>query len=145
MQISCRTLFDCSATGITGHFRPHQVPFRDQSNNHITDQATWNRARNQQRNWETIQQMIGLRAQATVIQIPENVNNKWRFVFEVDSPGVYSSTGVLGDLGLLLTECAGIPMCADQDETPGMQPQLITSGIDQNIWFETINTSMERY
>ena len=140
MQILCRTFFDCSATGITGHYRPHQVPFRDQLDNHITDSITWNRSRNQQRNWETIQQIIGLRSQATIIHGPNNIDNQWQFIFEVDSPGVYSGTGHLGNLDSLINECDGIPMCAELNETHGVSLQLITTGTDQNIWFETINT-----
>jgi len=121
------------------------VPFRDQTNNHIIDELSWNQARNQQRNWETIQQIIGLRAQATVVQVPKHINNRWQFVFEVDSPGVYSGTGVLGDLDSLLHECAGIPMCATSNKILGLQPQLITAGANQNIWFKTINTSIGEY
>ena len=56
MQIRCRTLFDITETGVTGHFKPHRIPFRDNAGQQISDQVTWDRARNQQRNLETISQ-----------------------------------------------------------------------------------------
>jgi len=63
MQILCRTFFDCSPTGITGHYRPSQVPFTDGAGNTINNQHDWTFARNQQRNWETLNQLISLRTQ----------------------------------------------------------------------------------
>jgi len=63
MRILCRTLFDCSATGVTGHYRPSQVPFEDSAGNTIANQHDWMFARNQQRNWETLNQLISLRTQ----------------------------------------------------------------------------------
>jgi hypothetical protein len=39
------------------------IPFEDQAGQPIQDLAAWNRSRNQQRNWETLLQILGLRAQ----------------------------------------------------------------------------------
>lgn len=143
MQILCKTLFDCSFTGTTGYFRPSQVPFVDQAGNTINTQDDWNRSRNQQRNWETIMQMISLRAQPTMIKNPKQVNNEWQFVFAVETSGVYSVNDDLDNTDGLANECSGIPMIIGLDETEGLDPHLIISGPDQNIWFSTINTSLE--
>lgn len=143
MQILCKTLFDCSFTGTTGYFRPSQVPFVDQAGNTINTQDDWNRSRNQQRNWETIMQMISLRAQPTMIKNPKQVDNEWQFVFAVETSGVYSVNDDLDNTDGLANECSGIPMIIGLDETEGLDPHLIISGPDQNIWFSTINTSLE--
>lgn len=139
MKIRCRTLFDCSQTGITGHFRPGQIPFADGTGKTINNIEDWSFARNQQRNLETIMQMISLRAQPTITEHPAEVNGIWEFVFEVESDGVYSATGELNDLGALISECAGIPMILHLRESQTQEPCLTVAGPGQNIWFEAIN------
>lgn len=139
MKIRCKTLFDCSATGVTGHFRPGQVPFDDASGKTIHNIEEWSFARNQQRNLETIMQMVSLRAQPSVIEKPNEHSGIWEFVFEVESAGVYSLTGNPTDLSALANECSGIPMILDLNESNVADPCLITQGPKQNIWFETIN------
>ena len=49
MRFVVQTFFDITATGVTGHYKPARVPFRDHAGNVITDEADWGRARNQQR------------------------------------------------------------------------------------------------
>ena len=139
MRIQCRTLFDCTYTGITGTFRAAQLPFIDTSGHEIKDHADWNRARNQQRNWETIMQIISLRAQPTVSLYPVNKQGTWRFVFEIETPGVYSSTGDLDDYSMLLAESQGVPMILGLGEEYQLDSFLHGSGAKQNIWFETVN------
>lgn len=143
MKILCRTFFDCSATGVTGHFRPSQVPFDDRVGNAITDQRTWNYARNQQRNWETLNQLISLRTQPVSINYLGVFNSCWSFEFEVESDLIYSKTGEQGDLSGLASECDGVPMVLGLNEKYTLDPVLITQGPNQNIWFTLINTSLE--
>lgn len=139
MKILCRTLFDCSRTGTTGHFRLSQLPFDDRQGKVIDNLQTWTYSRNQQRNFETIMQMISLRAQPTVVQDPTEHNGEWQFEFEVETPGVYSQTGHSDDTSALLAECEGTPMIQGLQETLTTANCLHTSGAEQNIWFETIN------
>lgn len=141
MRILCRTLFDCTCTGITGNFRVAQLPMQDQNENLITDQEHWNFSRNQQRNWETLLQMISLRALPTIVKYPTEINNEWSFEFEVETPGVYSATSDEKNTDALLNECAGIPMITGLSETTKLQPKLIVQGSQQNIWFETVNNA----
>ena len=68
MRFVVQTFFDITATGVTGHYKPARVPFRDHAGNVITDESDWGRARNQQRNWETLTQILGLRTQLFRIQ-----------------------------------------------------------------------------
>ena len=139
MNIICRTLFDCTCTGVTGHFRSSQVPYSDRAGQLIHTVADWNRSRNQHRNWETIMQMISLRAQPTVITEPTCTDRVWSFEFSVETPGVYSTNNDVDNLDGLLNECDGIPMIVGLDEADSIEPSLTTSGTKQNLWFETIN------
>ena len=139
MRIKCRTLFDCTHTGVTGVFKINQLPFADQAGKTISTYEEWNFARNQQRNLETIMQMVGLRAQPTITTYPKFAEGMWEFVFEVEGTGVYSSNGNIDDYGVLLLECNGIPMIVGLNEKIGLLPALMGTQGTQNIWFETVN------
>jgi hypothetical protein len=141
MKILCRTLFDCTCTGITGNFRVAQLPINDRNEKTIVDQEQWNFSRNQQRNWETLLQMISLRALPTIVKYPTKTDHGWSFEFEVETPGVYSATGDESNTDALLYECAGIPMITGLTENKGLEPQLIVQGVHKNIWFETVNNA----
>lgn len=143
MKIICRTFFDCSATGVTGHFRPSQVPFDHQAGGVVQDQRSWNYARNQQRNWETLTQLISLRTQPISVDSLGHESGIWSFEFEVESGLVYSTSGQENDISGLVNECAGVPMITGLQETLTCETVLITQGADQNIWFDPINTSLE--
>ena len=143
MKIICRTFFDCSATGVTGHFRPSQVPFSDHVGREIQDLQSWNYARNQQRNWETLTQLISLRTQPLSVTYLRHTSGTWSFEFEVESGLVYSVSGQENDISGLVNECAGVPMITGLSEILTQQTVLVTQGPDQNIWFEPINTSLE--
>ena len=139
MNIICKTLFDCTCTGVTGHFRSSQVPYPDRTGRLIHTVADWNRARNQHRNWETIMQMISLRAQPTVVTEPTCTDGVWSFEFSVETPGVYSTNNNVDNLDGLLNECDGIPMIVGLDEADSIESSLTINGSKQNLWFETIN------
>lgn len=136
MRILCKTYFDCTATGVTGHFRASQIPFRDAAGKQITCQSDWNHARNQQRNWETLNQLISLRTQPFAVSSSVCDQGLWHFDFEVEHSEVY---GANNDLQDLVKECQGVPMVIGLDETLTQYSMLQTSGPDQNIWFEPIN------
>ena len=139
MQIQCRTLFDITETGITGHFKPQRVPFRDRANNHIVDQATWTRSRNQQRNLETITQLLQLRTQIFDVSTSCEHNGYWTFCFTVEFEGIYQLG--LDQFGILKQDCEGVPMLTGLDEQFVTNSYLTVEGSQQNIWFEcnTVN------
>jgi len=143
MKILCRTLFDCSYTGITGHFRVSEVPFADRLGQKITNQQDWNRSRNQQRNWETLLQIIGLRTQPQDLSIPVCQDGVWEFEFKSESSAVYEILGNSDPLAGLKADCEGVPMMLNLNEQPELAPTISTDGPDQNIWFTSINTSLE--
>jgi hypothetical protein len=84
-KIRCRCLFDITATGVTGHFKSARVPFQDRAGKNIVNNATWNRSRNQQRNWETLTQLISLRTQVTELTDPVRADQSWEFEFATET------------------------------------------------------------
>lgn len=143
MKILCRTLFDCSRTGVTGIFRSAELPFKDRANQDIRSQQDWNRSRNQQRNYETLTQIFGLRTQPLNITVPVKIQDTWQFAFDSESEGVFDVYGDLDPLAGLKLDCDGVPMVLNLTEGKDVAPTIRTQGLQQNIWFDTINTSLE--
>lgn len=135
MKIHCRTLFDCTFTGVTGNFRSGQLPFTDHANQTVSSQQDWNRSRNQQRNYETLLQIFGLRTQPMSISRPEIKDHMWCFSFETESDAVFALEGQ-DQLAALRSDCQGVPMTLNLGETKATVSILCTQGPDQNIWFE---------
>jgi hypothetical protein len=143
MKILCRTLFDCSRTGVTGAFRASEIPFVDRAEQTVDNQQQWNRSRNQQRNYETLLQIFGLRAQPQQISCPVYRSGAWEFNFEIEAEGVFDVYGDPDPLAGLKIDCEGVPMMLKLTEKSINDPMLITHGAQQNIWFEVINTPTE--
>jgi|TARA_R110000868_G_scaffold38786_3_gene135443 hypothetical protein len=135
MKYAVQTFFDITATGITGHFKPARIPFRDNAGNAITDQELWNRSRNQQRNWETITQILSLRTQLFRLQAPvaNNLADTWMFEFETESDHIYGNDN--DPTSVLTADSAGVPMLLGLNNRPELKPFIVTNGPFQNIWF----------
>lgn len=144
MKILCRTLFDCSLTDVTGHFRPSEIPFVDRAGQQVQNQTDWNHSRNQQRNWETLLQIISLRTQPVDLTIPRQNNGMWEFEFRSESQGVFEIHGDPDPLAGLRIDCEGVPMMRNLKEQPSLAPAITTTGQDQNIWFMVLNTALEQ-
>jgi hypothetical protein len=136
MRFICKTFFDITATGVTGHYKSSRVPFTDLSNTPIQNEITWNYARNQQRNWETITQLISLRTQISKLDNPTKAKNVWTFEFEVETSYAYGPEE--NPTELLQSDCNGVPMLIDLGNKKNLTPILLTSGENQNIWFEAL-------
>jgi hypothetical protein len=138
VRIKCTTRFDITETGVKNRNHKARIVFRDATGREITNELDWNRARNQQCNWETVNQVISLRT------LPENISRPvhnaetgiWSFEFAVIDPASVTCDG--NPVGYLLNDCAGVPMILGLSETPGITPILISSGSDANIWFELL-------
>lgn len=143
MKVLCRTLFDCTYTGVTGHFRESQLPLTTKTGIVLRTQADWNRARNQHRNWEALLQVISLRTQPMNITRPVKQDNSWHFEFDVEAQGVLSSGYDSDDLAGLIADCEGVPMVVGLDEATPLSATIHAQGTDQNIWFTAVNTSLE--
>lgn len=127
-SICVLTDFDCRPTGVTGHFRTNVLPFVDRANQPITDVDSWNSSRNQQRNWETLLQLIGLYTQPQSISDIRMKNGRWEFEFETEFDDVFRLNE--DPVGLLKQACRGVPIInyVQQQLTALLQP-------DVNIWF----------
>jgi len=136
MKILCETSFDITATGVTGRYRATRLPFQDRAGRMIETEDHWNRSRNQQRNWESITQVLGLRTQALNLTDPVQENQHWHFDFEIEADSVYGSPDQ--PFELLYADCEGVPMILNLDETAVTTALLCTDGADQNIWFREL-------
>jgi hypothetical protein len=143
MKIQCRTLFDCTRTGVTGAFRASEIPYQDRAGQPVHNHEHWHRSRNQQRNYETLLQIFGLRTQPQEISQPQLINGMWQFDFVSESEGVFDMHNNPDPLAGLLVDCEGVPMVTGLGELPGIATVLTTQGDQQNIWFTSINTSLE--
>ena len=145
MKYAVQTFFDITATGITGHFKPSRIPFQDNAGNMITDAESWNRARNQQRNWETVTQILGLRTQLFRLQDPivDTSRSAWMFEFETESNNIYGDD--VDPTSILRADADGVPMLTELDNKPELASVIVTQGPSQNIWFVpiSINRSTE--
>ena len=143
MKVLCRTLFDCTHTGVTGHLRPQQLPFVTKTGLVIDTPEQWNRSRNQQRNWESLLQIVSLRTQPMNVVPPTKHKDGWHFAFEVEAEGVLSSEFGSSDLAGLVADCEAVPMVTGLDEAEVVTATLHAQGTNQNIWFTAINTPLE--
>jgi hypothetical protein len=131
MKIRCATTFDITATGVTGHYKPSRVPFSDRSGQKICNETDWLQARNQQRNWETVTQLISLRTQIDNITDPKLHEDKWVFEFEIESDTIFTRDS--DPIGVLKDDCQGVPMLVGAAGTDFLDTD--------NIKFEVINIS----
>ena len=133
-RITCRTQFDITATGVRNNFHRNRVPFDTAQGIRIDTDQAWNRARNQQRNWETINQVLSLRALPTDITDPVVIEQDglrlWQFEFTVEQAGALAADGVA--VGALKQVCVGVPMITGLAENAGVDDALI---VDRNITF----------
>ena len=143
MKVLCRTLFDCTHTGVTGHLRPQQLPFTTKTGLTINTPEQWNLSRNQQRNWESLLHIVSLRTQPMTIVPPTKHTDGWHFAFEVESEGVLGSGHGSDNLAGLVGDCEGVPMVTDLQEAEVITATLHAQGVNQNIWFSAINTPLE--
>lgn len=137
-RIRCQTRFDITETGVKNRNHRAHTQFRDTSGRNITNEKEWHRARNQQANWETVNQVISLRTLPENISRPvHNVNaGIWSFEFVVVDPASICCDG--DPVGYLLNDCAGVPMILGLEETTNLISFLITVGPDSNTWFEPL-------
>ena len=136
MRFACKTYFDITATRVTGHYKSSRVPFHDNVGVNVEDEASWNRARNQQRNWETITQVIGLRTQLFKLEEPTQDKQVWSFEFEVETPDAFGPED--NPTALLLSDADGVPMITGLNEKSDISPLLTVTGDKQNIWFSAL-------
>ena len=107
--------------------------------------------RNQQRNWETLVQVLSLRVQLLTLSAPQLVSldvtgsafgsnftgqqNVWTFKFSTEQEGVFANA--TRPYGTLESDFVNVPVILGLDETaPIITPTFTVSGPNTNIYFE---------
>jgi hypothetical protein len=109
-------------------------------------------ARNQQRNWETAQQIIGLRTQATIVAVPasprtvymdahefgsyyKGQHQCWKFIFEVEQTDIFGNND--DPVKLLRQDFDSVPIIKNLAETIDLpDPVFYTEGLLKNTYFK---------
>lgn len=144
-KVTCYTLFDITQTGVLNRSKP----------NTDVDMKEWIYKRNTQCNFDTILQVISLRAQPEAISAPKKLNIRfdtfenfgflftqneneeylcWKFTFEINHPGVFDDG--ISDLGNLYKDCHNVPMILCGTEWNKLPAFLDASSELRNIYFE---------
>lgn len=142
-KITCLTLFDITKTNISN---------RRQRLSEI-EMHEFSKQRNQQSNFETILQIIGLRSQPENITDPvkktvkfdksiwgteytsKNAVALWSFIFTIQHPIIYADDN--HELGNLYTDCDKVPMIINLDEQLKLPSKLSIDKDFKNIHFIT--------
>ena len=143
-RISCYTLFDITQTGVLNRTKPNEGQ----------DLNEWVIKRNTQCNFDTVLQVISLRSQPEIINMPslieirfdnfenfgflfEQIEDElypcWTFDFDVQHPSVFDD-GVT-ELGALYSDCDSVPMILCGTEWNKLPSFLDTSPELRNIFF----------
>lgn len=139
IAIEISTLFDITDTNVKHHYKPTLIPFVSRNGENITDELSWQKARNQQRNWDTINQIISLRTLPENVTSPVRNKKQWQFEFSVNS--IEQLETEENQLDLLKQDCENVPLIIGLDEENVKNSVLRTGGQDQNIWFKVISTT----
>lgn len=125
-RVDCYCRFDITATGVTNS-RPG------------TTDAVSQRARNQQRNWDTMLQLAGMRTQIFNVAGPEDATGRspfgsdraWKFSFEVEPEAQWLVDG--DEFWVLRQDSDGTPMITGLTESVGLDPMIRTFGQTPNV------------
>lgn len=138
VRIKCTTRFDITETGIRNRTYRANIELKDKTGQTITTHKDWQKSRNQQCNWETVNQIISLRTLPERISTPvyDSAESTWSFEFDVVDPGsiFYNSNPV----GYLVGDCDGVPMITGLGESNETASFLSSQPADANIWFDVV-------
>jgi hypothetical protein len=147
MKFKCYTLFDITKTNITNRKAPSDLS--------VEQAGVWQSKRNMQCNFDTIIQLISLRAQPEDITDPVKHNSKadpfdkfgsflsttpfdyWTFTFTVNHAGVFNDG--TNELGFLYSDCDLVPMIKIDQAHSKTSPFLEVNPALGNIYFEMTN------
>lgn len=131
-HIKIYTDFDVTNTGVVRNFREDLLPAKVNGKVILSEQE-WIKSRRQQSNWETVVQVISLRAQPLNIKTTVT-ESQWIIEFDVESSIVYSKDD--DPLGLLKEDFNNVPLLIGLTEHKKADSYGFIV-IDQNMRFET--------
>jgi len=142
-RVACYTLFDITKTGVLNRSKPSVD---------VIDTNDWYKKRNTQCNFDTILQIISLRAQPDIVNDPvvsyekldnlgyfgytlknEDIVPIWKFDFEVQHTSVFEDG--ITDLGALYKDCEGVPMIKCDSQWYKTGDTLDITSEQRNIYF----------
>jgi len=116
--IHISTLFDITKTNVLRKYEKRLLPYKTSHSTYNT-KSEWITARQQQSNWETMLQVISLRAQPVNISAPTNQiesakrfgyalakRKVWSFSFQIESSDVFLLDN--DPIGLLKQDCVNV-------------------------------------
>jgi hypothetical protein len=145
---TCHTLFDITPTAVN---KNQLMPFRDAAEQTVDTPVSWERSRNQQRNWDTMKQIISMRAQPISLSLPKVVEiddhlfaqchcgtqRVWSFTFGVETREAFRKGNDL--VWALHHDSNMVPMSVGLTETANLVPAcVITDSLMLNTWFESV-------
>lgn len=142
-RLACYTLFDITKTGVLNRARP---------GDDVSDVNQWYINRNTQCNFDTILQIISLRAQPDIETDPEIItmkfdestkfgvkyidnkeHNVWGFTFSVNYPAVFEDG--INPLGYLYKDCEHVPMILTNTIDIALNNYIEIDDYNRNIYF----------
>jgi hypothetical protein len=137
-------LFDITSTAVNGHQRNVEYPYVSRSGVEINNPRDLAQARNQQRNLDTVLQLLGMRTQVFEISKSEITSDippefawagtesrVWRFTFEIEPQSQWTVDG--DNFCILKADSELTPILLGLTETAKMEPWIKTQGPNINI------------
>lgn len=141
-RIACYTLFDITKTGVLNRARP---------GDDVTDIISWYNMRNTQCNFDTILQIVSLRAQPDIASFPKEMHihledtefghafkdkkkhTVWTFDFDIQYSSVFDDGN--SELGFLYSDCQNVPMIVTSKVDVNTPNVLDCEKMHRNIYF----------
>ncbi len=143
-KIAVATLFDITETHVVRNFNQALM----QSHPTIKTEEEWIKAKRQQTNWETIMQVVSLRANPMKIESPVHhldveldvfgyhmfKGECWLFSFVVESDDMFRKDA--DPVGLLMEDLNNVPMISGLDDNVTDCNYFKTIGPQRNVYIE---------
>lgn len=144
IKIRCVSLFDITQTGVTRQ-RSVSFPYVSPTGITINDEKELVLARNQQRNLDTLLQLIGMRTQMfnmSQVTTTTDVANElgadiaWTFTFDIEPNSQWTQGD--DDLYLLKADSNGTPMLTGLTEKSKLNSCIDATGAKPNVVYYAI-------
>lgn len=146
--IKMYSLVDITTTGTIGQYK--NIVKKNLLGEILDSEPVWKKSRNKQRNFETVIQIIGLRAQPVYLEnsivVLDNLtnynfgnsfsgeNNVWTLVFGVEQADVYNTHGI--ELNSLIEDFHSVPIICGLNESISFKKStFITLNEEKNVYF----------
>jgi hypothetical protein len=152
--ITIYTLVDITQTGVVAPYRSDAPAFKDDANQIVNNEQSWNKSRNQQSNCETLIQTISLRGNPMYIELPRKYTVDdikqldfgssykgkhifWSTSFTVEQSGLYIERGEVDSLSGLRNDFTNVPVVSKLTESIKLKTPVwdANNPRNKNIYF----------